>query len=106
MTLQISEKSTLLYFWAIYLTIIPEMSIIFFSQLCIGYKIYCHGFDFFLGFVLDDTVIFKHIFYNKNLKNDIRRFQKKCDIVEEPNSSSNHGIRVKFLSLTKRNIVF
>ena len=29
----------------------------------------------------------------------IRRFWNKCDIVEEPNSYSNHGIRVKFFSL-------
>ena len=25
-----------------------------------------------------------------------RRFQNKCDIVEEPNSSGKHGIRLKF----------
>ncbi len=27
---------------------------------------------------------------------DIRRLRNKCDIVEEPNSSSNYGIRVIF----------
>ncbi len=28
-----------------------------------------------------------------------RRFRNKCDMVEEQNSSSNNGIRVKFFSL-------
>ncbi len=37
---------------------------------------------------------------------DIRRFRNKCDIVEEPNSSSKHGIVVKFSSLIRRNLVF
>ena len=32
-----------------------------------------------------------------------RRFRNKCDIVEEPNSPSEHGIRVKFFSLISRN---
>ncbi len=40
-----------------------------------------------------------------NLHIQIRRFRNKCDIVEEPNSSSKHGIRVKFFSLIKRNLV-
>ncbi len=35
-----------------------------------------------------------------------RRFRNKCDIVEEPNSSSKHGIIVKFFSLITRNLVF
>ncbi len=33
----------------------------------------------------------------------IRRFRNKCDIVEEQNSSSKHGINVKFFSLITRN---
>ncbi len=32
-----------------------------------------------------------------------RRFRNKCDIVEEPNSSSKYGVRVKVFSLVKRN---
>ncbi len=36
----------------------------------------------------------------------IRRFRNKCDIVEEPNCSSKHGVRVKVFSLIKRNLVF
>ncbi len=30
---------------------------------------------------------------------DIRCFRNKCDIVEEPNSSTKHGVRVKVFSL-------
>ena len=33
-----------------------------------------------------------------------RCFRNKCDIVEEPNSSSDHDIRVKFVSLITRNL--
>ncbi len=36
----------------------------------------------------------------------IRRFRNKFDIVDEPNSSSKYGIRMKFFSLIKRNLVF
>ncbi len=36
----------------------------------------------------------------------IRRFRNKCEIVEEPNSSSKNGIRVKFFSLITGNLVF
>ncbi len=35
-----------------------------------------------------------------------RCFRNKCDIVEEPNSSSKHGIRVNFFSLITRNLLF
>ncbi len=38
-------------------------------------------------------------------KSHIRCFRNKCDIVEEPKSSSKHDIRVKFLSLITRNLV-
>ncbi len=38
--------------------------------------------------------------YSKSFYN--RCFWNKCDIVEEPNSSSKHGVRVKFFSLIKR----
>ncbi len=34
-----------------------------------------------------------------------RRFRNKCDIVEEPNSSSKQGIGVKFFSLITRHLV-
>ncbi len=38
--------------------------------------------------------------------NKIRHLWNKCDIVEEPNSSSKHGERVTFFSLIMRNVVF
>ena len=40
------------------------------------------------------------------MNSDIRRFQNKCDIVEEPNSSTKHDTKVKFFSLITRNLVF
>ena len=45
--------------------------------------------------------------YPCNIKGGIiRRFRNKCYIVEEPNSSSKHGVRVKVFSLIKRNFLF
>ncbi len=35
-----------------------------------------------------------------------RCFRNKCDMVEEPNSSSKHGIRMKFFFPITRNLVF
>ena len=40
------------------------------------------------------------------LSRAIGRLRNICDIVEKPNSSSKHGVRVKFFSLIKKNLVF
>ncbi len=41
-----------------------------------------------------------------SLEIPLSRFRYKSDIIEEPNSSSKHGIKVKFFSLITRNLAF
>ena len=47
-------------------------------------------------------IITKFATYSDNTHTYNSRFRNKCDIVEEPNSPSKHGIRVKFLCTNQK----